>query len=521
MKPEDLLALIGETRAEMVADAEQETRRGPRQWIRRSAVLAACLLLVVGIAALRLSLARPEAEAPAADGGGVGHAAGSVFMSYAGPILPLSLLDRNDDLAAARSLTMDFSDVGVSAEAEEVWGNNGNGIQVLDTYTLTNSSARAQTVTAVYPFSGNLQMTQWPNVSVNGTVVDWELRIGGYSGGFRGAGDTQSSSLNLDRIVSWEGYECLLRDGSYAAEAFTEPELPAQPAIVYVLSELSDGGSGLSAATMCMTIDYDREKTAILTRGFNGAGIQEGTGAEYRCCFIRDGLRSADLEKQYLIVLGEDLQDWSLQGYKDGGCQPGEELESASGVVTRIETTLAEVLEEISRDRFDAISGNSFDGDRNRYLHNSISFDQYFGAILRFFNAYGPGGTDPKQRYADGRLDELLTEAAFLDRILYLTFELTIPAGDEIQVQIHQYKAASFDFHCSGSENIGVEGYDLVPTLGSNLTFTEQTASLSNHGQIEIVRQNFGFDPAAGTTTVLLDPAIPHYWLEVRKKISS
>ena len=53
---------------------------------------------------------------------------------------------------------------------------------------------------------------------------------------------------------------------------------------------------------------------------------------------------------------------------------------------------------------------------------------------------------------------------------------------------------------------------------GSCLTCSEQRATLEDRGQIEIVRQNFGFDLEQGVKTVALDPAEPHYYLEVRRQ---
>ena len=41
--------------------------------------------------------------------------------------------------------------------------------------------------------------------------------------------------------------------------------------------------------------------------------------------------------------------------------------------------------------------------------------------------------------------------------------------------------------------------------LGSNLTFVQQTACLKDRGQIEIIRQNFGFDFENGINEVELD----------------
>ena len=123
---------------------------------------------------------------------------------------------------------------------------------------------------------------------------------------------------------------------------------------------------------------------------------------------------------------------------------------------------------------------------------------------------------DPKERYEFGMLEDIINETAYHNRILYLSFEVTVPAGGSVEAGIRQFKPASFDFHCSGSENVGVDGYDMVTMLGSNLAFTGQTASVSNYEAIEIVRQNFGFDLAAGVTEVALDLEEPHYYLEVR-----
>ena len=57
----------------------------------------------------------------------------------------------------------------------------------------------------------------------------------------------------------------------------------------------------------------------------------------------------------------------------------------------------------------------------------------------------------------------------------------------------------------------------MVTSLGSNLIFDRQSASISAYDSIEIVRQNFGFDPEAGITAVELDLNEPHYYMEIRK----
>ena len=74
--------------------------------------------------------------------------------------------------------------------------------------------------------------------------------------------------------------------------------------------------------------------------------------------------------------------------------------------------------------------------------------------------------------------------AAVLDR--WLAAEVTVPAGGSVHLTAAMKKAGSYDFYCA------------------------------DRGFIEIVRQNFGFDLDAGIRTVTLNPAEPHYYLEVR-----
>ena len=95
-------------------------------------------------------------------------------------------------------------------------------------------------------------------------------------------------------------------------------------------------------------------------------------------------------------------------------------------------------------------------------------------------------------------------EALSQERVLYLSFPVTVPAGGSVTVAASFWKAPSYDYGCSGSENVGLQGYDLVTALGSTLEFTGQTAALVNTDTIEIVRQNLGFDLENGVTQVSL-----------------
>lgn len=487
-------------------------------WRKWFSVVTVCIVLAIGCIIILLNFIGKDGQVPS-ESGGSGHEEGTVFMSYAGPVFPLTLMKKNNDLQVSRNVDYNFSTYLRATDDSEVWGNHGDGVMVSDTYLLMNTSDNDVTVNAVYPVAGDFQTTKWPVITLNEDEVDWELYAGVYSGDFAGVnGAEDTDSMNLDNITSWSEYAELLEDGTYFAEAFVEAESLEQPVIVYKLSDLTDGAREYEAATLCMSYKYDPEKTSVLTWGFNGGGTRADTGDEFRDFFIREGLRKADEEIKYFIVVGEDIESYELQGYLDGSCTPGEEIDDASATVTREETTLEEVLKEIARIKYDAISNNEFDGDHNRYLDKQISFEMYYQALVKHFAMYGPMGNEPKERYEFGMLTDVVNEIPYLERILYLGFEVIIPAGGSVEVNVEQFKKASFDFSCSGSENVGIGGYDMVTILGSNLTFTEQTASVSEYDAIEIVRQNFGFDLENDITKAALDVNEPHYYLEVREK---
>ena len=47
-------------------------------------------------------------------------------------------------------------------------------------------------------------------------------------------------------------------------------------------------------------------------------------------------------------MLGQDLTGCAMQGYTDGSCEQGKELDTLEGTVTRTELPLAELLRQIA-----------------------------------------------------------------------------------------------------------------------------------------------------------------------------
>ena len=187
-----------ELRARITALAGEAKR--PRRRFRPWMGVCAALAVVVLGGAWLVTNVRMGGNA-----GGGGHDEASTFMSYAGPIFPLTLGEGNDSITAERNITLDFAPwerqwvsneeeaaalEGVTeAERQEAleqyneWFTDGgyyrsyDHILVTDSYTLTNDSDTDQEVTIYYPFASILEeLSKYkPTLRLDGTELDLSL----------------------------------------------------------------------------------------------------------------------------------------------------------------------------------------------------------------------------------------------------------------------------------------------------------------------------------------------------------
>ena len=545
-KSERLFQAMSDIGADKIDEAaEHDVPKKHFRWKRWTA-LAAAMVLVVGLGSYFLPRMGGGAASGGAGGSGTNEA--STFMSYAGPVFPLTLKEENTDITAERNITLDFrlwvrswwsneeeaasrQDL-TEAERQEVledyneWYPEGgrwqssSDILVTDSYVLSNASNIDQTVTVLYPFASSLRdlWKEQPILTVDGQVRETSLHAGGYSGGFMGVVgadlDTEESagSLNLDQLNSWEEYKALLLDGTYQAKALGDyPDLGGIPVVVYEFTDAwgpeADESKGVPNPSIQVTFEMDYDKTTVLSYGFHSMSGDEENHFMGQGFSIREEWEKGYGEPCYLIVLGDDVENMECQGYVTGGWDTQETVE-AGVTVQRYETDLDVILREVVQMLFR-------DFQENQETCGVVDFEMYYGLLCEYLTAYGLLSDQPAQRYDTGWLWD--NDVANVDRVFYLEAEITVPAGQSITLTAEMTKEASYDFYCARTENQGVCGYDLVTNLGSNLACTAQTATLQDWGQIEIVRQNFGFDVEKGLKTVPLYPEQEHYYLEVRR----
>jgi len=553
-KSERLLSCMNDLRDDTLVDALEYVPANTKKknW-KRWGTLAAALVLVIGVAGVTGILPLlPIGMGGSSGGSGAAAEPGgaSTFMSYAGPVFPLTLREENDAVTAQRDITLDFApwvktwisneeeaasrDWLSESERQDVLNNynewypeggrwrSSNDILVSDAYTLSNTTGEEQTVSVLYPFASSLGQlgTLRPELTVDGEAVETTLHVGDYVGGFEGAygGDLltpeEEGSVNLDMPDSWEDYRDAMELDAYLEKALGDwPDLSEIHVTVYRFTdpwgEEENSKAGRPNPSLRVTFNMDYDKTHILTYGFHSGKYDSEKGIR-GCGFSipQEGERGYG-EPYYIIVEGEDVKNMTYTGHVTGGWDNDPKIE-AGVTVTRYETDLDSALREVMVYNVP----NLLEG-KDTQEQRGYDFELWYGAFCDYLITYGPLADSGAERYSEGMLEFLDSES--VQRVLYLEAEVVIPANSGVVLTAELTKEPSFDYYCANKAQRGVNGYDLVTKLGSNLACTTQNATLLDHGQIEIINQNFGFDLAAGVKTVELSPDAEHYYLEVKR----
>lgn len=489
-REEKLFSAIGGVPDSLVDEAadpgEPEKRKRPA-WTRWG-TLAAALVLVVGLVRFI-----PRMGGSNAGGAGIRDdtaAPGEMaFMSYAGPVLPLTVLDGPEDLPAAREVTWSFPTVDTQVYTVRT-------AMVTDTTVVTNDREEELTVTLGYPVSTDFREEgdSLPTLTVNGRNLEPALLWGD-----RPVGEELPAWSS--RMDSWQDYVDIL-EGNAALEAALEPA-PALDQTVTVWEFRDEDAPEVpgGAPTLAVTFRIDPEKTQVYPLGFNGLDIHEDGTVRYSF-FVR-GDREPE-QRRLLVFVGEAPDEYVMNGYENGGCE--ELLEGVSARVTGFRTTLGELMDRLAEQELpDWMTAQGL----------SQRMEDFKTALRRTMERCL---TRPPEETGFYMLEDLFSHTLTETRVVWSTVEVTIPAGESITVTAQYEKKPSYDFACANTERRGICGWDLAVRLGSDLNFRKITARLENAQRLEIVRNDFGFDQGTGTLTVELSPEKEHYAMELRLK---
>lgn len=489
MKKETLYDAIGGV-DEALIEGAAKPRKSKLRWLKWVPV-AACLAVVVGYASLVFHPAGNSMAPGMGENGSGGSDNTAGFHSYAGPILPLAALEGGEGLTAERDVTFDFAD-GLYR------------IDVTDCYTLHNHTESDVTVELLYPVISSLRGLEefGATITVDGGAVETTLLAGDYTGGFRGAGgDTEGMAWNLDPLRSWQDYAALLSDGSYLAAALGDhTDLSGVPVTVYQFTNAwgPEETDKIPNPTIRAYFDLDYNRTTVLTYGFHGGLYDRDKGLMGRSFSIRKPTERDYGQPFYLIVVGDDIENLTTEGYVTGGWDTQKTIEYGVDI-TRYETDLDTALREV----FDLMyePSHSWPAGSSR--------EQWYTLFCDYLAEYGD-----LERYSEGMLSGV--DFAAVARVCWQRFTVTVPAGGSVEVTASMTKESSHNYPGAGGDDY-LYGYELTTQMGSNLTFTRLTAAVVNGDGVIFPEQNFGFDPESGIAAVELDLAVERYYFNVMR----
>lgn len=556
MTEKDLFEALNDLDDSILEDSEKETKPVEIRRFKKGTIIAICsaiavslaIIVIFGILVIKLqkgvqlnSKLPPDKSMdmsgytgsvaptmtpgdnlyPAAENGG---SYGDAFVRYEGPVFPLYSMEPVSDITAERNIDFGFSPYVDKTQTDTVIMN---GLEqtfsyeihesmslVTDSYRLVNSTNEDKQITLLYPFVGKLTdvYQEVPVVSVNGQTIEADLKIGPFSGTFTGAGEQPpvKTTFNISDVKDWAGYKKLIESGYIAMTMDELPELDRK-VIVY---ELKDRYAEDYSEAPYLNISFkaDTGKTTIMTYRFNGYSLKNSGERSYGG-FIPKEYSSGYGKSAYMIVLGEDIGDYTLKAYTNGGCDT--ELEGAGCTIVRYESTLGEILGRLYKEYADEYIGYSSEkSDDSKYIFNSISDEYNLGLLAELMESYGLISDAPVNRYSDGSFEMIAQDALIMNRLMCRSFTVDIPANGEVTVSMQMKKQASVHLM---SDNTMIDGYDLVTSLGSNLEIKSTKVSLSDTEPVDIPEQDFGFDIVNGKTSVDISTENDHYSMKVRK----
>ncbi|MCC8099630.1 MAG: hypothetical protein LIO78_06160 [Clostridiales bacterium] len=476
MNKEDIqrmLALVDDRYLDEAQDWRPQRRRWPR-WV----ALAACLCLVVGLGGFALSQWRVGSTNGTGDLDSSGSTPTS-FSSYAGPVLQLTLGEETDAVAARRQLTYSLT--------PGIWRQD---LEVVDGYSLTNASEEDMTLTVYYPFVGTLGDLTTPSLTLDGEELAENSLLAGAVIWHQGS----EGDLGGNYASDWEDYQAALEDGSYLSEAIAGVGELTGTVTVYWLQNADCSAAEGENPTLQFSAAIDPEATACFSYGMNGSQWDNETGVFGSSFSVdEDDLTNGSLH--CVILWGEDVADYTLQGYQNGGCDEGMETE-VTATVLREETTWAELLPRLLEDYFSRVP-----------LEGGASEELVAEAAAQWIT---------ENRWAVGMLDyDGISEILSGARVFWLEAEVTVPAGETVTLEAHLTQTASYNYTDYSDSLLG---YDLLLGAGSNLTVTETAVTLATpYGDQDwdIYAQNYGFDLEGDISTVTLEGKEVHYYLEL------
>ena len=399
-----------------------------------------------------------------------------VYHAYQGPIFSLTAVSDTAGIVVERDVELDFSSYENTVPGESmVPFNESRKVHVEDGYVLTNTTAEDITLEVVYPFVGALSdKKEWvPEVWVNDALTDTKIALGRPVDEcveeYKMESEEAATALNAKLNV--EMFEWIASDEDYMQTALTGAPNADDGVIVYKFKNLGYDGANEKVVGPNLKVSYvENENADVLPANWQSMRNDETDGVRVQIIefdlplpgeegYGRDG---------YLVVLGEDISDVTMNCYASA---TGALLEDAQIEMERYESTLEEVAREIFA------GGYEVDG-ADEQVATVLSEEEIFAGFLNGVCARRDIVQSQEMGYyAD--IDSVWYSLYESQQVMYAVFEVTVPAGEKIEVRAAYEKQAG---HGVYEEDEDLDRYDILSKEYSafEIISTEVTAIGSN-----------------------------------------
>lgn len=438
------------------------------------------ILLILGAAAVWVGLGMMINT----DGGNSGE-----YNRYFGPVLPMTAVSGGETLSVERHVDYDFSTY--ENYTPNVWGD-GEAI-VTDTYRLTNPGSTDVTARLVYPYEGsfNQERKYTPTVTVDGVEPEAELLA------------SLDEAGEIARARDFGEYRDRMTGNDFFGEATAAPPELKQRVKVYHFTDITYHGEDYPYIFLTLGFTIP-EGVNVWVNHFDVLRSETMDGPH--SIWFQDNLDERD--GAYLFVMNGDIENLTFGGNLGHNVTETSALTNVTCEYEIYETTFEELVWELAQ-KYDYWALYEDEPDPGLITTEILYRDAMKRLEERANREYDPA------TWGISVVEEGFSAAIGETRLLYWVFDVTIPAGETVTVEANYHQEASKD---AGGPKKPRHGYDLATRLGSGLNFTGLSASVSNVEFVEILRQNFGFQPEKGITQVELSLEEERYYLEVMAK---
>jgi len=413
----------------------------------------------------------------------------------AGPIMPLTFADENENILAERELVYDFSAVSQTDKGY---------VPVKDSYVLKNTSAAEQTITFFYPYvsDGNELLTRIPELMINQQKETMGIVNGAYMGI-----DSQGTARLFDSYVSADEYGYMLSEIAPLAETL-DNGLLNRKVIVYEFSDFDAGTVPGEAVTYAVSFEADNMDHVYYTHMMDMVNPDTG----YVTLYFMFEQAMDEGHKPVIYFLDEVPSEYQEQGYVYPEFIKTNESEEVTVSMTKRETTMAEVIKALVEEKVSTIMGENDSKTIKELLYHRAA--QMFCDMYQW-NTDGQITAEDDVFYANA-VSDIIYYVFEEESIYLLTDTITIPAGESVTVDFAYWKHGNHQTYEPQESLRDNYGYDNMPNLGTNVKYERMTAAIREDGNIRIEDQNYGFDLDNGIREVELASDAERYYMIVK-----